>query len=171
MRTGWAVVGILVLIVGVALWYIPMNVSIGSNHVPALSGDIVEASPPAALLTPKLPYTVTWSSDSGAPVNLSVYNCGTDSTCGSFTPSDRVASGSGATGTVTWSGVKGNYYAIVPSGLTAKTTVTASVGEPLFGGLLGIGLLVLGLIFLAVGAGGKSKKPAPKPMPPAEAPP
>ena len=146
-----------------------MSISIGSNDVPATSGDIVEANPPLALLTPHLPYTVTWTSDSGGPVNVSVYNCGTDSSCSNFGPSDRVATGTGATGSLSWSGVKGNYYAIVPAGLTGRTTVTASVGEPLDGGIVGLAVLVLGLIFLAIGAtGGKPPRAPPQAVPPAD---
>ena len=100
MRTGWVIVGVVLLILGFVLWYIPMNVSDGSLDVPAGSVDAVEANPPLALLTPNLPYTVTWSSDSGHSVNVTVYNCGTDSSCANIASSNKVTSGSGASGTV-----------------------------------------------------------------------
>jgi len=170
MRTGWVIVGVIVLILGFALWYYPMSLAVGSNDVPATAGEEVNANPPLALLTPNLPYTATWSADSGLTVNVSVYNCATDSTCTHFNPStDRVASGKGVSGTVTWSGVKGNYYLVVPTGLTGKTTISVSVGEPLAGGLAGLALVVIGLILLIAGAARKSKtRLPPQPVPPAE---
>ena len=169
MRTGWVIVGVVLLILGFVLWYIPMNVSDGSLDVPAGSVDAVEANPPLALLTPNLPYTVTWSSDSGHSVNVTVYNCGTDSSCANIASSNKVTSGSGASGTVKWTGAKGNYYAIEPS---SSSTVTVNVGEPLIGGIVGLALVAIGVIFLIVGAARKSKPRAPpQEVEPAEAPP
>ncbi|MCI4358515.1 MAG: hypothetical protein L3J95_02565 [Thermoplasmata archaeon] len=170
MRTGWVIGGVIVLILGFVLWYVPMSLAVGSSDVPATAGLAVNANPPLALLSPNLPYSATYSSDSGLPVNVTVYNCGTDSTCTHFNPSsDRVASGKGSTGTLTWSGVKGNYYLVVPTGLTGKTTISVTVGEPLAGGLAGIALVVIGLLLLLVGAASKQAvRPPPQPMPPAE---
>lgn len=160
MRTGWVIGGLIVLILGFVLWYIPVNISAGSNDVPAASGVVVEANPPLALLSSNLPYTATWSSDLGIPVNVSAYSCGTDSTCSHAT--DKVASGTGTTGTLTWSGSKGTYYVIIP---TSKTSISVNVGEPVAGGIAGLALVVIGLIVLLAGAARKSKmRPAPQPV-------
>ncbi len=166
MRGSWVAVGIVILIAGFVLWYYPISMSVGSSSVPALSGDIVHDNPTLALLTPSVKYTTSWTSSSGAAVEVNVYNCGSDSSCSNFTSPTPVASGHGPSGSLSWSGVKGNYYAIIPSGITQSTTISVSVAQPLGGGFDGLGVVVIGLIVALLGAVRRSRPrsvPPPKP--------
>ncbi len=160
MRKGILVVGVVLLILGAVLWYLPISTT-QSQAVPNGDAWTIGANPPLALLTPTIPYTVTWNSASG--LNVSVYDCGSSGSCTSSSLVNPVATGNG--GSLSWSGTKGDSYAIVPS---RATTLNLGIGEPIAGGLLGLLLVVVGIILALVGAasGGSKMRPAPVPVPP-----
>jgi hypothetical protein len=152
MRGSWVALGIVLLAVGVVLWYLPVSMAVGSTVVPALGGDIVHDDPTLAVLTPTVAYSSTWASSSGASVVVDVYNCGADSSCSNFTSPTPVASGHGSSGSLSWSGGKGDYYAIIPMGITQSTTVSVSVAQPLGGGFDGLGVVIIGVFVVFLGA-------------------
>ena len=174
MRTGMLVAGIVILIIGVVLWYLPVQPVSNSLTVPTGAGDTLSANPPLAVLTSQLTYSASWTASSSITVN--VYDCGTDSACSNAIHSGAIATGTGSSGSLSWTGPKGEYYLIVPS---STATVTAGATEPLAGGLVGVALLVVGLIIAIVGAvrGPAKAKASPAPAaapaaaPPAAAPP
>lgn len=152
MKPGWVALGVVLLLVGVALWYVPVAISVGSQDLRSNGAFMVEASPVLAILSPKLPFTATWSNDAGDDVVVHVFDCGTDSQC-THNLSGPIASGIGVSGSVDWSGVRGEYYAISPVDLTgSKTTVHASVGEPIGGGIVGVTITAVGAVLTVLGA-------------------
>lgn len=160
MRAGIAVVGIVLLVIGAVLWYLPLpGTSTGQTQVAAGQGETVQATAPLALLTPQVTLTVTWTASTSAAIR--VYSCGSDSSCGSPS-STAIASGSGTSGTLTFTADKGSYYIIVPDH-TATINVQPTV--PILGGALGLVLLVIGIILLLVGLVARKKQPKAEPAP------
>ncbi|MGI0053355.1 MAG: hypothetical protein ACREC5_04765 [Thermoplasmata archaeon] len=155
MRKGVLVAGIVLLVLGAVLWYLPIPMS-QSQTVPTGYAWTLSTSPAAAVLTPTIPYSVTWDASPG--LSVSVFDCGSGS-CDLGSLSDVVTSGSG--GSLSWSGVKGSTYAIVP---TSNATFTVSISEPLGGGDVGVALLVIGGVLLIVGAATGGEKPRPAPV-------
>ncbi len=169
MRTGMLVAGIVVLIIGVVLWYVPVEPVTSSLTVPTGAGDTLSANPPLAVLSSQLTYSASWTSSSSITVN--VYDCGTDSSCSNAIHSGAIATGTGSSGSLSWTGPKGDYYLIVPS---STATVTAGATEPLAGGIVGVILLVVGLLLAIIGAVRRpatpKAAPAPAAAPPSAAP-
>lgn len=156
MRAGMLVVGILLLIVGIVLWYLPVQPSATTQAVPTGEGAIISANPPLAVLTSSLSYNANWSASSTVTVN--VYDCGTDTQCTNAVHTSPIATGTGASGSLSWSGPKGEVFLVVPS---STATVTTTVTEPLLGGVIGVVLLVIGILLAAIGAMRAPKKAAP----------
>lgn len=157
MRFGVVITGIVVLGVGIALWYVPLTGPSTSADVPQTSGLIVHDSAPLSILTTNFAWTATWAATSN--ISVSVYDCGTDSNC--VSPSIPLVTGSGPSGSISWTGEKGHYFVIVPSDATA---ITADYNVPLVGGAAGLGLTLLGVIILAAGVVLKKPlTPTPKP--------
>lgn len=165
MRGGTVAVGLVLLILGVVLWYLPIAGQMSTTlSIPAGSEESIGDPAPVALLTKTVSFTVSWSSSSS--VTVRVYDCGTNqNSCSTITnATSPVASGSGSTGSLTWSGPKGEYFAVVPSG---STTATISYSAPLANGLAGLGLTILGFLVFLIGLARKAKTPpAPAPMSP-----
>lgn len=159
MRTGILLAGIVVLILGVVLWYLPIQPVTSTLTVPTGAGDTLSANPPLAILSSELTYSANWSA--GSSITVNVYDCGTDTSCTNAIHTGAIATATGSTGSLSWTGPKGNYYLIVPSG---TATVTAGVTEPLAGGIVGVLLLVVGLVLAIFGA--VRNPPAPKASPP-----
>ncbi len=159
MRKGMVIVGLVLLLLGVVLWYVPVGNPQPSTAVASGEVLVVGASPPLAVLSPSLPYSAAWTSSGGSDT-VTVYDCGTDSSCANAgSASSQVTSGSGTSGTLTWSGSRGDYFAIEPGNGTV--TVTPTIGEPFAGGLIGLLLVIVGLVLLLVGAVRPPKPPAP----------
>lgn len=178
MRGGVVAVGLILLIVGFILAYVP----IPGQTVPSTStsntspGAILSvSSPPFLFFTSTLPFSLSWTAT--AALTVYVYACGSDSTCASVTPNSTtpVVTGSGASGSVSFTAQKGQYYEIYgkSSAATWTATYSATYAVPFIGGSLGFFLLILGIVILIVGLVVKKKQP-PSPAPttvPAPAPP
>ncbi len=143
-----AIAGIVLLVIGATLWVVPIGMAQPAVDVPALRGLAVEGAPPLSLYTLPIPFSASWSSDSGLPVNVSVYRCGTSlSSCSgaSSEPGHLVASGAGSTGSLSWNGPKGDYFLIVPS---ASATLHPEIGSTIAGGAAGLLAIALGAVLL-----------------------
>lgn len=163
MRAGVAVVGVVLLVIGAVLWYVPLpGTSTGQTNVAAGQGEVVQATAPLALLTPTVSMTVTWTASSSTQVR--VLACGTDSGCGS-PGSTPVASGTGTSGSLTFSADKGSYYLIEPD---HSATINVQPTVPILGGALGLVLLIVGILLLVVGLVARKKQPRVVPMEPTE---
>ncbi|HEV2316529.1 MAG TPA: hypothetical protein VGV89_03015 [Thermoplasmata archaeon] len=155
MRAAVVGIGVAMLVVGGVLWYLPFPTSSSAN-VTVGYGYVVGTDPPLALLTSSVGYTATWTSQN--TTNVSVFDCGTDSSCGS--QGGQVAQGAGTHGTISWSGAKGEYFDIIPND-TAEVTVTYHT--PLGGGTVGLVLVGFGAVLAVVGL--RSAPPPRKPEP------
>lgn len=148
MRPLLVAVGVVVLVVGLALWYLPMPGQSASAQVPDNSGYVIQGTGPLAILSTSFAYSASWSA--ATSVNVSVYDCGTSSNCTNLvvglTP--ITAFGNGTSGSLSWAGARGHYFAIVPSN---AATITWTYQVPLLGGAVGVGLTVLGALVLLVG--------------------
>jgi hypothetical protein len=166
-------VGVLLLVVGLALWYLPLPGPNGSNAVPDGSAAIVPSTTPLALLSSSLPWTASWTSASS--VNVTAYDCGTSSnTCTQAVTLQGipiVASGTGSSGSLSWSGPRGEVYAIAVTSLTGVgATVTWGYSVPLGGGSVGLGLTGIGVVVILVGAAQKARPTGPPSAPAPKAP-
>lgn len=157
MRPLLVAIGVVVLVVGVAVWYLPMPGQSASADVPDNSGYVIQGTGPLAVLSSTFAYTASWSA--ATSVNVTVYDCGTSSNCTNLvvglTP--ITASGNGTSGSLSWQGDRGHYFAVVPSN---AATITWTYDVPLLGGAVGLGLTVVGVLVLVVGV--VAKRPAAK---------
>jgi hypothetical protein len=96
-------------------------------------------------------FSVSWAYSE--PVNVSVYSCGTDTSCAAGTayavPAQLVAQGDSDVGTLTFNGVAGDGYEVYASSIIS---VNIAYNGPLFGGFVGLFFLVIGAIALVAGA-------------------
>jgi len=144
MRKGFVAIGVALALVGVALWYFPLQTVSSNISIPQGKSQVVGLEAPLDLLGAPITYTLHWSSSSTSVV--AVYRCGTSSTCSATGPGSLVVKGSGRTGSLSWTGPAGDYFHIIPSG---PVEVTFEELEPLLGGSLGLSVLGFGA-FLAV---------------------
>ncbi len=158
MRGNLLALGVLLVLIGVALWYLPIQGgTISPVHLPSGSKDIIDVSAPLDLLGSSVPFSLDWNASSS--VTVDVYSCGMDSTCASAGSGSPVTTGSGVSGSISWSGHRGQYYAVVPTGAT--TTVDVSYTYPLYDGLPGIAIFVAGVVVVLLGVGlSRPKAPA-----------
>jgi hypothetical protein len=158
VKTSLVVFGLAIAIVGAALWYAPLVSS--STSIPVPAGYAYDFGVSGSLMIGPIPFTATWTSATDA--NVTVYSCGTSSSCSSETNGTVVAHGTGASGSMHWSSRAGDYYLLVPS---SDTNVTVTYVEPVAGGFAGVGLLGAGLLVLLAGLAvpGTPRKPAPTP--------
>jgi hypothetical protein len=149
VRAGPIVAGLLIFIVGWALWYFPIQaVSTGAVSEPSGATDIVGVGgAPLIILGSSIPYNLKWSS--GPNVTVNVYDCSTDSTCALATSGSPITHGNGSAGSLSWSGGHGQYFAVVPSGGAATLAVTYTT--PLLEGAVGLGGVVLGFVMIILG--------------------
>jgi hypothetical protein len=143
VRTGIVAIGLALLVVGCALWYLPFPSSTSAN-VAVGYGFVVGTNPPLAWLTSSVGYTATWTAVNAT--NVSVFDCGTDSGCSA--QGAQVAQGSGTHGSLSWSGPKGEYFDVVPND---TASVTVNYHTPLGGGAVGLVLVAFGALLLAIG--------------------
>jgi hypothetical protein len=151
------VAGAVLLVIGVALFYVPIpGQGITSFSDQSSNGYVAGSNAPATFYEPSITpatisFTVSWAYS--IPVNVSVYSCGTDTACdaGSAyeTPAQLVAQGTSAVGSLTFNGVAGDGYEVYASSIIS---VNIAYNGPLVGGLLGLLFLVIGAIALIAGA-------------------
>jgi hypothetical protein len=161
VRAGLAATGILLLVIGAVLWYLPLQtIQSGSQSVPTNYGLITQPVAPYAYITPSISFSTSWQGS--AAVTVKVFDCGTDSKCGGVDPttSNPVASGNGTSGTISWTGKGANYYEVFPS---SGTSMSYQATVPLLKGIVGLALLALGVVLLLVGLVAGRRKPAPAP--------
>ncbi|HZY69427.1 MAG TPA: hypothetical protein VFF67_00405 [Thermoplasmata archaeon] len=177
MRGGVVAVGLILLILGFILAYVPIpGQTVPSTTVTQSTPAILSvSSPPFLFFTSTLPFSLSWTSS--AAITVYVYACGSDSQCAAVTPNvtSPVVTGSGSSGSVSFTAQKGQYYEIYgkSSAATWTATFSATYAVPFVGGSLGFFLLILGIVVLIVGLVLKKKQP-PSPAPttvPAPAPP
>jgi hypothetical protein len=151
------VAGAILLALGTALLFVPIPGQ-GITSFADTSGATPVAGPnaPATFYEPSITpasisFSVSWAYST--PVNVSVYSCGTDTACAAATayevPSQLVAQGNSAVGTLTFNGVAGNGYEIYASSIIA---VNIAYNGPLVGGAIGLLFIVVGAIALVAGA-------------------
>jgi hypothetical protein len=147
MHRGWLAIGLAVVVVGALLWDLPIPTSAGSGAVPPGDELVVTAGAPLAVWTPTLSYTASFTSGSGLPVRVTVYACGSDVSCSSYTASAALTSATAVTGTLHWSGAKGNSFALVPDvNTSAAVSIAVQVGLPFRDGVVGLGLVGIGAV-------------------------
>lgn len=150
MRRRMVIVGVILLVIGATLWYFPVQTvdatSTMSGTLPYHSLNI-GLDAPFAFLGGAIAISISWVASES--VSLSVYKCGSSS-CNS---SDQfVGSGSGSTGSISWSGQANIYYVVerVPASGPA-IQVTGHYTEPLLGGTVGLATTGFGVFVLVLG--------------------
>lgn len=150
MRPNLLAVGILLILIGAGLWYYPLtNASYPAVTDAAGTRDVVGRGVPVAAPGEGLQYSASW--ESSASVTVSVYACGSDKSCSLAGSSSAIVTETGLSGTASWTGHPGQYFAIVSTG--GSITIVVSYTEPVFGGILGLSIFVLGWIILILGVG------------------
>lgn len=144
------VAGAVVFVLGALLFFI----AIPGQSV--LSDQGVASTVPATFYEPSytpqpITFTVSWAEP--IPAAVSVYSCGTDTSCSASsayeTPANLVAQGTATVGSLSFSGVAGNGYEVYANSSIAVNVVYSG---PLLGGVVGILFLVIGAIALVAGA-------------------
>ncbi len=141
------VIGIIAALVGVGLWYAPVQTMSTGNQNVNRTTDVLEFSAPAAVLDSPIPYTVDWSASFS--ITVSLYDCGPHPLCTNLSKSNYVTGGTGKSGTLHWTGKVGEYYAFVSS--TRPVEVDFEYAEPLFGGVAGIVFVGIGVVLVIAG--------------------
>ncbi len=151
------VAGAVLLVLGVALFYVPIpGQGITSFSDQSSNGYVAGSNVPATFYEPSITpaaisFSVSWAYS--IPVTVSVYSCGTDTSCAAGsayeTPAQLVAQGDSAVGSLTFNGVAGNGYEVYASSIIS---VNIAYNGPLFGGIVGLLFLVIGVIALIAGA-------------------
>lgn len=145
LRVPLVVFGAALVVLGTVVWFVPLE-SASSRAPPVPVGSGFKFGLVGPLVLGAVPFTVTWTSSSQDLVK--VYSCKTNAACPSFADDAVVAHGSGASGSMAWSGKAGQYYLFVPS---ANSNVTVTYVEPLVGGFLGVSVLGAGVLAAAAG--------------------
>jgi hypothetical protein len=158
MRAAVAVFGVALIVVGAALWYLPLTSVSSSIRVPV--GDAYVFGTPASFLIGSVPWKASWTSD--ATANVTIYSCGTSSGCPNQLNGSVISHAMGTSGSMSWTGKAGQYYLLVPS---TTSNVTVSYQEPLLGGLAGIGILGVGVLVAVVGVAMPRNPPKATPSP------
>jgi hypothetical protein len=159
VRAAVAVFGVAMIVVGAALWYLPLNSVSSSIEVPL--GDAYVFGVPASSIVGSVPFKASWSS--GSDTNVTIYSCGSNSGCPTQLNGSVIAHASGTSGSMGWTSKMGQYYLLVPN---TTANVTVSFLEPLLGGIAGIGVLGAGAVILLAGvAMTKKSAAAPSPTP------
>jgi hypothetical protein len=146
MRKRLLVIGIVVALAAIAVWYVPLQTVTTSDTLPLNRSQVIGLQAPLDVIGPTIGYTLHWTAVSAATV--SVYRCGTNSACTSISSGNLVARGTGPSGSLSWSGPQGNYFHIVAS---APVSITIEELEPLLGGSAGVAMLVFGGFLVVLG--------------------
>lgn len=155
-----------VLVAGAVLIVLPIPTQIGTTVFNSddrvFYADNITAPVEPSTLGAHVQYEASWTSymRDGQPAGggIHVYDCGIRSNCSHFNPnSSPVAQGYGSSGTLNWQGQQGELFMVVPSSVTPNSnlSVDVSYAEPLYGGVPGLVILLIGiggLVFEAVRA-------------------
>ncbi|HEV8050561.1 MAG TPA: hypothetical protein VGP88_08215 [Thermoplasmata archaeon] len=144
MRLPVVVFGVVLLIAGAALWFVPLTSASTTVQVPV--GDAYDFGVPTGYIVDGIPYTATWNS--GAATNVTIYSCGTNSACPNEVNAPVVVQHNGSSGSLKWTSSAGHYFLLVPN---TTVNLTLSYLEPVAGGLAGIGTIGFGAIVIVVG--------------------
>jgi hypothetical protein len=147
VRSSVVVIGVVLAVVGFALWYAPLeDVSKGTVEI-VKPTYVVGVQVPLDVLGGGLDYEISWHSSSSE--SLRVYDCGTDSNCADATHAPQVAQASGNSVQFKFAAKSGRYYDLVFSALPISPTI--SYVEPVLGGTLGLASTLVGVIVAIVG--------------------
>jgi hypothetical protein len=153
------VAGAVLAVLGVALLLVPIagqgiiQIADTNNNTGSQSAG---SNSPATFYEPSvtpaaISFTVSWAWE--VPVIVSVYSCGTDTSCAAGpaheTPSNLVAQGTAEVGSLTFNGVAGYGYEVYAN---STISVTIAYNGPLWGGFPGLLFLIIGIIVLIAGA-------------------
>ena len=151
------IAGAILLVLGAALFFVPIpGQGITSFSDQSTGSYVAGSNVPATFYEPSITpaaitFSVSWAYS--VPVNVSVYSCGTDTSCAAGTayavPSQLVAQGDSAVGTLTFNGVAGDGYEVYASSIIS---VNIAYNGPLVGGAVGLFFLIIGAIALVAGA-------------------
>jgi hypothetical protein len=158
------VLGAGLAVAGLLLVYVPVpGQGVGSRMVPVGFGESITVTGNYAVFTSSIPFHVHWTSAS--PVHISILGCGTDPTCNatiSAQPAPMpIANATGTAGTLTFTGLKGHSYLVVPNGSANATSVAVDYSLPWQGGAPGLGCIAGGLVLLLVAGLSRKRPPAP----------
>lgn len=148
MRRQLVIIGIVFLLVGLALWYFPVQ---PVDSGPVLDGGtsfVLGDIAPLNLLRAPVPFTLSWTSHVGA-INASLFRCGPTPKCTGLKPSTYVTGEYGDSGTLHWTGTAGVYFVLVTTG--KPVTVTIDYPQPVLGGTAGLVSVVFGGLMLGLG--------------------
>ena len=80
MRSFLPILGVILIAGGLILWYVPVQtITSPVAVVPSGYGLVTQRVAPYAYLTPSIPLSASWTSDSS--IDVQVYSCGSDSSC------------------------------------------------------------------------------------------
>lgn len=138
-------IGIAIALVGAALWYVPLEPTASGGKTIYSFSRVIELDAPFDVLGAPIAFSLTWTGEYPAIVQL--YQCGHSSNCSDLPASDYVTGGSGATGTLHWTGTAGEFFLFRTS--TEPITLDLHYTQPLLGGAVGLAFVIFG-VFLAV---------------------
>ena len=151
------VAGAVLVVLGLTLFFLPISGQGVTSFSDQGSGsEVAGSNAPATFFEPSvtpaaISFTVSWAYS--AAVNVSVYSCGTDTSCAAGpvyeVPANLVAAGNSPVGSLTFNGVAGDGYEVYASSIIS---VNIAYNGPLFGGVVGLFFLIIGAIALIAGA-------------------
>ena len=147
MRLRILVLGVVLSLVALALWYQPLETISTTATVPADRHQVVGLVAPLDILGGPVSFTLDWSASFS--LTAQVYRCGTSPDCKTTGANNEVAQGTGASGTLRWQSTQGVYFVLVCTGGPVQVSVQET--EPLLGGTVGIALLSFGLFLVVLG--------------------
>jgi hypothetical protein len=161
VRREFVVVGVVLAIAGGVLWVVPVPGSFPSRTFDSSARSWyalnVSVQPTVGSLNSQIQFAASWASTGGtaaAQNSVWVYSCGYNANCSKFDPSSApVAQGSGASGTLHWTGGTGELFMVTPRSLGpgSNVSVTVTYGETLLGGVASLVFVVAGVGLAAVG--------------------
>jgi uncharacterized membrane protein len=160
MRAGILVVGIVLIILGGVLMFIPLIQSSSANL--STTQPAYEVNVTGFSITGTIPGTISWTSNQA--VTMDAGTCSAVSSNNTCTGSRNILSSeNGTSGTFTFSVAPGGAIVV---GMIGGDAATASVTVKLAQTTVGLILLVVGIILLLVGAVTHKKVPPAAPVPP-----
>jgi hypothetical protein len=135
------VLGIVIALVGLALWYVPLQPDSTGSQLDSGTTYVVGDQAPLSILGAEIPFTLAWETHN-ITISVSIYACGPQPKCHNVGPSNYLTGDKGTSGTLHWNGKANEYYAVVSS--SKPLHVTLSYPEPVLGGTAGLGTLIFG---------------------------
>jgi uncharacterized membrane protein len=150
MRIGWVVVGVVVILIGAALLFVPLEPQANQTADSSSSTPYYVASVSGFSLTGSIPIAVSWTTNGSTPVDVVAAAC--SGTCQSISQVSGITSQNGTSGSFALNQPDGGsvLMGVVYSGhpgvtVTFKiTTALTTIGTILV--VVGILLLIVGLV-------------------------